>query len=65
MEMNRRLYKSTENKMISGVCGGIGEYLKIDPTLVRLAVAALTLLSVGAVLIAYGIAVVIIPTPEQ
>ena len=34
--MDRRLYKSNENKMIDGVCGGLGEYFDIDPTLVRL-----------------------------
>ena len=32
----KKLYKSIENKMICGVCGGIGEYLNIDPTLIRL-----------------------------
>ena len=31
----KRLYKSTANRKISGVCGGVGEYFEIDPTLVR------------------------------
>lgn len=35
--MERRLYKSNNNKMLDGVCGGIDEYFNIDPTLVRLA----------------------------
>ncbi|MBD4336467.1 PspC domain-containing protein, partial [Xanthomonas citri pv. citri] len=35
--MEKRLYKSNTNKVIDGVCGGIGEYFNIDPTLVRLA----------------------------
>ena len=35
--MNKRLYRSVSNRMLSGVCGGIGEYFDIDPTLVRLA----------------------------
>ena len=35
--MNKRLYKSNENKMVDGVCAGIAEYFGIDPTLVRLA----------------------------
>ena len=35
--MNKRLYKSNENKMLDGVCGGIGEYFGMDPTLVQLA----------------------------
>lgn len=34
--MDKRLYKSNENKMVEGVCGGIAEYFGIDPTLVRL-----------------------------
>lgn len=32
----KRLYKSSVNRKISGVCGGIGEYFNIDPTLVRI-----------------------------
>ena len=63
--MNKRLYKSAENKMISGVCGGIAEYFDVDPTLIRLATAALTLFSVGTVVIAYIAAAIIIPNPNQ
>ena len=33
---DKRLYKSSENSMLCGVCGGIAEYFDIDPTLVRL-----------------------------
>ena len=33
----KRLYRSKDNVMLAGVCGGIGEYFDIDPTLVRLA----------------------------
>ena len=39
---NKRLYKSSENSMLCGVCGGIAEYFDIDPTLVRLAWVILT-----------------------
>ena len=40
---NKKLYKSNQNKMIDGVCGGIANYFGCDPTLVRLifAIAAL------------------------
>ena len=38
MDMNRKLYRSNTNRMICGVCGGIGEYLNVDPTLVRLSI---------------------------
>ena len=34
--MNKRLYRSNESKVITGVCSGIAEYFDIDPTLIRL-----------------------------
>lgn len=34
--MEKRLCKSYRNRMISGVCGGIGEYFNIDPTIIRI-----------------------------
>ncbi len=57
--MQKRLYRVTEGKMIAGVCGGIAEYLNIDPTVVRL-IWALVGLS-GAGVLAYLIAALIIP----
>jgi phage shock protein C len=32
----KRLYRSNKNKVLSGVCGGIGEYLNVDPVMIRL-----------------------------
>lgn len=58
--MNRRLERSTSDRMISGVCGGLAKYLNLDPTLVRLGVAALGLFT-GAGVIAYLVAWVVIP----
>ena len=55
-----RLYRSTENRMISGVCGGIAEYFNIDPTLVRLALVAFCA-DGGSGFIVYLIAAIIIP----
>lgn len=57
----KRLYKSTQNRMIFGVCGGIAEYFNIDPTLVRLGAAALALFGIGSPVIVYIIAAIIIP----
>ena len=57
----KRLYRSTRNKMICGVCGGIAEYFNIDPTLVRLGVVLLSLTSWGTGILAYIICSVIIP----
>ena len=57
----KRLYRSETQKMIWGVCGGIAEYFKLDPTLIRLGWAILTLCG-GAGILAYIVAAIIIPT---
>ena len=57
---DKRLYKSSENRMLCGVCGGIAEYFNIDPTLVRLVWVLITCFG-GAGILAYIIATVIIP----
>lgn len=59
MDLSRKLYRSNNNKMICGVCGGIGEYFNIDPTIIRL-VWALFACS-GAGILVYLIAAIIIP----
>ncbi len=61
----KRLYRSPTEKMISGVCGGIAEYFDVDPTLIRLAAAALTLSACGTFVIAYFLAAIIIPMRGQ
>lgn len=60
--MNKKLYLSDTDKKIAGVCGGIGEYFDIDPTLIRLAWVFLLLPTavVGGV-VGYFIAAAIIP----
>ena len=58
--MEKRLYKPNTNKVIDGVCGGIGEYFNIDPTLVRLAWVVFCALG-GSGLLAYIIMALIIP----
>lgn len=57
----KKLTKSTSNRMISGVCGGIGEYFNLDATLVRLIWAILTVGGIGSGLILYIIAAIVIP----
>ena len=56
----KKLYKSNQNKMIDGVCGGIAEYFGVDPTLIRLGVVLLSLMGFSGVF-AYIIAAIIIP----
>lgn len=56
----KRLYKCEEGKVICGVCGGLAKYLDVDPTIVRLIWAGLTLVGFSG-LLAYIIAALIIP----
>lgn len=60
----KKLKRSSTQKMLCGVCGGIGEYLNVDPTLIRLIWVLLTFCSVGMGIIVYFIAAVIIPDGE-
>lgn len=57
---HKRLYRSTNERMLAGVCGGIAEYLEVDPTLVRLAFVALMFLG-GPGLIIYIVLMIVVP----
>ena len=58
--MAKRLYRSTHNKIIAGVCGGFGEYANIDPVWIRL-IWAISIFCFGFGILAYSIAWIIIP----
>ena len=66
----KRLYRSRKEKMLGGVCGGLGEHIDVDPTIIRLVWAVVTVLSVGMGVLIYLIAWIVIPelpedTPKQ
>ena len=58
--MVKRLCRSNRNKVIGGVCGGIAEYLEVDPVIVRL-LWVIASLAWGAGIFAYLIAWIIMP----
>ena len=62
MEHNKRLYRSSTNKVFAGICGGLGEYFDIDPTVVRI-VWLLVVIFTGFFpgVLAYIVAIFIIP----
>lgn len=60
----KKLYRSDENKMLAGVCGGIAEYFGVDPMLIRLAWVVFSLLG-GSGLLAYILAAIIIPRDDS
>ena len=58
--MGKRLYRSTMNRLLGGVCGGLGEYFDVDPVLIRI-VVVLLMLAPGIGVWAYLAAWIIIP----
>lgn len=57
----RRLYRSREDRMLFGVCGGLGEYLMLDPTIVRLIFIAIGFMAGPGILVAYLLLALIVP----
>lgn len=56
----KRLYKSNKERIICGVCGGIAEYLKVDPSLIRVLWVLFACLG-GSGILAYIIVAIILP----
>lgn len=64
--MTKRLYRSRDERMLAGVCGGIAEYLDADPTVVRVAFIVATLLTWPmAVLVYLALAFIMPERPEE
>ncbi len=58
----KQLYRSRSNRMIGGVCAGLGDFFGIDPTLVRLGFVVGGLLGwAGALLVAYIVMMIVVP----
>lgn len=62
--MEKRLERSETNKVIAGVCGGIGEYFDVDPVFVRI-LAVISFLASGFGIIAYIVAWIIMPKSDE
>ena len=61
----RHLTRSTSNRMIAGVCAGLGEYLGVDPTIVRLLVILAFFTGFGGIAIVYLIMALVVPEQAQ
>lgn len=57
----RRLTRSMSNKVIAGVCGGIAQFLNVDPTIVRIVFVILALAGILPGFLAYVVAWIVIP----
>lgn len=60
----KRLYRTRYDRMIAGVCGGIAEYFRLDPSLVRLGAILLCCMA-GSGVLAYIIAAIVIPEKPE
>ena len=61
----KRLYRSRTQRVIGGVCGGLGEYLSLDPLLVRLIFVVLVLFGGPVGLIAYLLFLIFVPLEPE
>ena len=57
----KRLLKSATDRKLCGVCGGIAEYFNLDPTLVRVIWAVVSVFSAGTGILAYVVCAVAMP----
>ncbi len=64
--MKKKLYRSSKQRMIAGICGGLAEYFDIDVNIMRLLFVAISLLSVlFPMVIFYITAWIIVPEEEK
>ena len=57
----KQLTRSTSNRMLAGVCAGLGEYLGIDPTIVRLLTVLAFFTGFGGIVIVYLVMALVVP----
>ncbi len=61
--MTDRLYRSPTDRVIAGVAGGLAAWLRIDPSIVRVAWVVLAVLSGGIFLLVYLVMMIVVPLP--
>ena len=60
--MQRRLYRSEQDRLLTGLSGGMADYFDVDPTLMRLLWVLLAIFTGGVAIIVYFVMVVVVPT---
>jgi phage shock protein C len=65
MPVYKQLRRSRTNKVLAGVCGGVAQYLGVDPVAVRVAFAVLAFITGGLAVLGYVVAWLIMPEATQ
>ena len=60
----KQIYRSRDNRMVAGVCGGLGDFFKIDPSIVRLLWVFAAFASAGLGVLIYVILIFVLPEAE-
>jgi phage shock protein C len=60
-EEPKKLYRARDDRMIAGVCGGLGRYFNIDPTVLRVLFVATAIFGVGGGVILYILMMILVP----
>ena len=63
MDASRKLYRSTSNRQLAGVCGGLAEYFNLDPTLIRVLFVILAVLGGSGVILYIALWIIIPKAP--
>ena len=61
----KQLTRSTSNRMIAGVCAGLGDYLGVDPTIIRLLTVLAFFTGFGGIALVYIIMAIVVPEQNQ
>jgi len=64
-QSEKRLYRSRSNRLVAGVCSGLGEFFGIDTTLVRLAFVLGVVFGFGSLLVVYIVMMFVVPEEPQ
>ena len=65
MTETKKLTRSNKNRMVAGVCGGLGDFLDIDPTIIRLLFVFGSIAGVGSALLVYLVLAIVVPPEEE
>ena len=62
--MEKRLYRSSKDRVLWGVCGGLGKYFNIDPVIIRV-IFVIAIFFGGLGIIAYIVMAIVVPNEDS